>query len=89
MSKKAKEFSAGSSYHVVLCIEDGIDLQSSDLFVDDLKGAQKLFVKKIKELNPRVSKSDLEDALDEGYYKWNNGVVLYTEPYNVHVGGME
>jgi hypothetical protein len=84
--KKAKAFSAGSSYHVVLCIEDEVDLQSSDLFVDNLEGAQKLFVKKIKELNPDVVQGDIEDALDEGWYKWNNGVVLYTEPYNVHTG---
>lgn len=82
-----KKFSSGNSYHLVLCIEDGIDLQSSDLFVDNLKRAQEYFEKKIKEINPDVDQGDIEAALDEGYYKWNNGVVMYTEPYNVFVGG--
>ena len=42
-----------------------------------------MFVKKIRELNPQAVCGTLKDALDEGWYKWNNGVVLYTEPFNI------
>ena len=71
------------TYHVVLTIEDGTDLQTSDLFINDPERAQAMFVRKIRELNPRALKGELNDALDEGWYKWNNCVVIYTEPYNI------
>jgi hypothetical protein len=71
------------TYHLVLTIEVEANLQTFDLFVNNLKGARAMFVEKIKELNPRVSKWYLDAALDEGWYKWNNGVVFYTEPYNI------
>jgi hypothetical protein len=81
MSKTFKEMD--KTYHFVLTLEDEITLQSSDLFINNVDKAHAMFIQKIKELNPDVDQEDLEDALDEGWYKWNNGVVLYTEPFNI------
>lgn len=92
MGKKitSSKFSAGSSYHLVLCMgAESNHLQSSDLFVDDLEGALKFLTKKIKEINPKVPKSSIQFALDEGYYVSTCGTVLLIEPEDVHVGGME
>ena len=84
MSKKKTGFKdMDKTYHLVLTIEDATNLQTSDLFINDTDRAQAMFTQKIKELNPRVSQETLEDALDEGWYIWNRGVVLYTEPFNI------
>ena len=71
-------------YHIVLVIEDGSTLQSSDLFIDDLKGAQKLFIEKIKCEDPSIDKDTLNDALDEGWYSIGNTLIMYTEPFSIY-----
>lgn len=72
------------TYHLVMVIENGSNLQSSDLFINDVKAAQEHFKKKCKEeFGSQFSEQDLESALDEGYVELNNTVVMYTEPYNI------
>jgi hypothetical protein len=67
-----------------MVIEDGTNLQSSDLFINDVPAAQEQFKKKCKEeFGTQVTEQDLEDGLDEGYISIWNTVVLYTEPYNI------
>ena len=84
MNKKKTGFKdMDKTYHLVLTLEDETTLQSSDLFINDVDRARAMFTQKIKELNRDVDEEDLEAALDEGWYKWNNGVVLYTEPFNI------
>jgi hypothetical protein len=70
-------------YHVVLVIENGTTLQSSDLFIDSGDKAAALFTEKIKEIDPNVDQETLEAALDEGWYTSGNTVVMYTEPFNI------
>lgn len=72
------------TYHVVMVLDDGTNLQSSDLFIDDVKAAQEHFKKKCKEeFGNQLSDIDLESALDDGYLELDNTVVMYTEPYNI------
>lgn len=71
------------TYHNVLIIENETTLQSSDLFINDLEGAKKLFATKIKEWNPSVKESEIQYALDEGYYTFNSVVIMYVEPFNI------
>jgi hypothetical protein len=71
------------TYHCVLTFGDATELLTSDLFINNREGAEKMFKDKIKELNPRVEEGTLEFALDEGYYTWNNCTAIYTEPFNV------
>lgn len=68
------------TYYLVVCIKDGCDLSSSDLFTNDLNKAQIKFTDKIKELNPSIDQGDIDAA----YYMQNNTLVMYTEPYNTH-----
>jgi hypothetical protein len=74
---------ADKTYHTVLVIEDGSNLQSSDLFINDLEGAKKMFVEKIKGEDPTVNKKTLEAALDEGWCSIGRVVVMYSEPFNI------
>jgi mannose-1-phosphate guanylyltransferase len=84
MGKKKTGFKdMDKEYHLVLTIEDETTLLSSDLFINSGDRAAALFTEKIKELNPDVDQDTLESALDEGWYKWNNGVVLYTVPFSI------
>lgn len=53
------------TYHIVIGIQDNDNLVFSDLFIDNLKSAQKRFIKRILELNKNVSKDDVEVALME------------------------
>jgi hypothetical protein len=71
------------TYHVVIVLEDGNNLLSSDLFINNLEKAQEHFKKKIKEENPLVLNEDLERSLDEGWFKTETVSILLTEPYNV------
>jgi hypothetical protein len=73
------------TYHYVQVIEDGDNLMSSDLFINDLEGAKKLFVEKIKEECPGTvfEEGELDTALDNGYYTMNNTVVMYVEPQSI------
>lgn len=71
------------TYYMVLVINDSDNLLFSDLFINDLKGAQKQFIKYVKEINKNVSKLDIEDLLDDGYYTINNCTVMYIEPMNI------
>jgi hypothetical protein len=71
------------TYHYVQVIEDGDNLMSSDLFINDLEGAQKLFVEKIKGEDPTVTQDTLEVALDEGYCTMGSTVVMYVEPQSI------
>lgn len=82
-----KKFSSGSSYHIVLCTgTEGNDIQSSNLFVDNLDGAKEFFEKKVKELVPGIGQDDIDITLDEGYCVCDTGTVLLIEPETVTVG---
>ena len=84
MSKKKTGFKdMDKEYHLVVVIEGGTTLLSSDLFINDVDRAQAMFTEKIKELDPDVDVEDLGAALDEGWYTSGNTVVMYTEPYNI------
>jgi hypothetical protein len=73
------------TYHVVMVIEDGTNLQSSDLFIDDVKAAQEYFKKMCKEefALEQITDEAIEKGLDEGYVEFGNTVVMYTEPYSI------
>ena len=71
------------TYHYVQVIEDGDNLMSSDLFINDLEGAKKLFVEKIKEEDPTVTADTIEIALDNGYRTMGTTVVMYVEPHSI------
>lgn len=84
MNKKKTGFKdMDKDYHIVLVIEDGSNLQSSDLFINDEDRAQAMFKQKIKELDSNVDQETLDAALDEGWYTSGNTVVMYTEPFNI------
>lgn len=84
MNKKKTGFKdMDKDYHIVLVIEDGSNLQSSDLFINDEDRAQAMFKQKIKEECPGVEERELDMALDNGYYTVNNTVIMYTEPFNI------
>jgi hypothetical protein len=69
------------TYHMVIGVEDdGSDLRSSKLYINDIKGAQDEFKKLIKELSPSVKEKTLEYALDEGWYTYNGASVLIIDP---------
>lgn len=72
-----------NTYHLVLVIENETTLQSSDLFINDLEGAKKHFIAKIKEEDPTANHANIQAALDEGWYQTHSSVVMYTEPYNI------
>ena len=84
MSRKKTGFKdMDKTYHLVLVIEDGSNLQSSDLFINDIDRAHAMFKQKIKEECPSVEEGELDMALDNGYYTVNNTVIMYTEPFNI------
>lgn len=73
------------TYHCVLTFgDDATELLTSDLFINNQEGAEKMFVEKIQELNPHVFDEEvIAEHLDEGWYSYNGGTVIYTEPFNV------
>jgi hypothetical protein len=71
------------TYYVVLVIESYDNLLYSDLFINDLKSAQKRFITYIKEINKNISKADIEEFLDDGYCTYNGYTVMYIEPMNI------
>lgn len=71
------------TYHLILVIEDETTLQSSDLVIDDVEKAKEMFASKIRENDVGASEQNISYALDEGWYKVRNTVIMYTEPFNV------
>ena len=73
------------TYHVVMVIKDGTNLQSSDLFIDNVPAVHEHFKKKCKEefALEQITEEAIEIGLDEGYVEFGNTVVMYTEPYNI------
>jgi hypothetical protein len=71
------------TYHIVLGFSDNNTLNYSDLFINDYKSAEQLFIKRCTEINNNVKPYGIDDYIDEGYFEYNGCVVMFIEPMNI------
>lgn len=65
----------------IICTNEGCVCENK-LFTgkNAVQKAQKLFSKKMKEIDSSVKRSDIDIALDEGHYDYNGMAVFISEP---------
>ena len=71
------------TYHLVLGFSDNNTLDYSDLFINDYKRAEELFIKRCTEINNNVEPLGMDIYIDEGYFEYNGYVVMFIEPINI------
>ena len=71
------------NYISVICIDEEGVVCENKLFIGSkkaVKKAERCFTKAMKELNEEVNKDLIEEALDNGYYKYNGCAVVISWP---------